>query len=394
MKGLLFYDHITTFGGSEKICFELANRLNLDIVTYCFNPSLSQQVPEGVTIVSLASYGDWDGEEDKLRKAFSACDYSKYYDFFVFIGLFSLFAAPKHHPNIYYGLTALKETFAKPKLTGGVVEKIYNQIYFTKNRFLKRRLPDWLAHKVNYLRWLIDKSFNLNEAKYFNQTAYLKSLKKILLNINKVVFISNFTGETFKRIYRGEYSIVYSYVNVEKYTFKKPSGYWVSINRIHPQKRIEVQLKAFKKLPKEKLFIFGDITDKNYYKLLLKVKSDNVFFVGLKNEPDLAEYLSRAKGLVATSTREAFGMNAVEAMASGKPVIAPNDGGYKETVIDGETGVLIDDLDQDKLVKAIKEVGKNPERYKTACQKRAKAFDKKVFIDKMRQEITKLIENE
>ncbi len=72
-------------------------------------------------------------------------------------------------------------------------------------------------------------------------------------------------------------------------------------------------------------------------------------------------------------------------MASGKPVIAPNEGGYKETIIDGVTGNLIDDIDVDKLVKAIREIGKNPESYKDACLQRAKNFDTKVFIKKIKE---------
>ena len=46
-------------------------------------------------------------------------------------------------------------------------------------------------------------------------------------------------------------------------------------------------------------------------------------------------------------------------MASGKPVIAPNEGGYKKTVIDEITGKLIKNIDVNKLVNVIKEVGKN-----------------------------------
>ena len=84
-------------------------------------------------------------------------------------------------------------------------------------------------------------------------------------------------------------------------------------------------------------------------------------------------------------------MTLVETMASGKPVIAANEGGYKETVIDGETGKLIDNINSDKLIKVIKETGKeldkNPKKYKNACIKQAKKFDTKVFIRKIKEQI-------
>ena len=80
-------------------------------------------------------------------------------------------------------------------------------------------------------------------------------------------------------------------------------------------------------------------------------------------------------------------MTPVEAMAAGKPVIAPREGGYKESVIDGTTGMLIDKIDPDKIASACKKIGKDPARYKQACLERAKDFDTKVFIKKIRDKL-------
>ncbi len=67
--------------------------------------------------------------------------------------------------------------------------------------------------------------------------------------------------------------------------------------------------------------------------------------------------------------------------------IAPNEGGYKETVIDGVTGRLIDDINPDKLVQAVKEIGKDPQRYKDACLKQAMKFDTTLFIAMIKEMI-------
>jgi len=74
-------------------------------------------------------------------------------------------------------------------------------------------------------------------------------------------------------------------------------------------------------------------------------------------------------------------------MASGKPVIAGNEGGYKETVINNKTGKLINNINVDKLAKAIEKIGKNPEKYKKGCIKQAKKFDTKIFIKKIKGEL-------
>jgi glycosyltransferase involved in cell wall biosynthesis len=63
-------------------------------------------------------------------------------------------------------------------------------------------------------------------------------------------------------------------------------------------------------------------------------------FLGRLADSELAELYSRARVLVMTSIEE-FGLTAVEAQASGCPVLAAGAGGVLETVIDGVTGVLV-----------------------------------------------------
>lgn len=55
----------------------------------------------------------------------------------------------------------------------------------------------------------------------------------------------------------------------------------------------------------------------------------------------LRDYYRRAKIVVGLSYNEPFGLVPLEAMACGTPIIAINEGGYKETVIDSKTGYLI-----------------------------------------------------
>jgi glycosyltransferase involved in cell wall biosynthesis len=110
-----------------------------------------------------------------------------------------------------------------------------------------------------------------------------------------------------------------------------------------------------------------------------------------KDHAELADYYANCKGFITTCLREDFGMTAIEAMASGKLVISPNEGGYRETVIDGKTGVLIDDMDETKLAESVKKLSeelKSPERteyYRKNCQARAGEFDVSVFTAKIQK---------
>jgi glycosyltransferase involved in cell wall biosynthesis len=64
-----------------------------------------------------------------------------------------------------------------------------------------------------------------------------------------------------------------------------------------------------------------------------------VSFAGHVSDEHAAVLLARSRALVVTATEE-FGIAAVEAQAAGRPVIALAEGGARETVLDGVTGVL------------------------------------------------------
>ncbi|RGE20690.1 glycosyltransferase [Leucobacter sp. wl10] len=64
-------------------------------------------------------------------------------------------------------------------------------------------------------------------------------------------------------------------------------------------------------------------------------------FDGALRRSDLAERIHRADIMLVPSHSETFGLVALEAAASGIPVIARDTGGLREAVADGETGMLI-----------------------------------------------------
>ena len=70
---------------------------------------------------------------------------------------------------------------------------------------------------------------------------------------------------------------------------------------------------------------------------------------------------------------EDYGLTPLEAMASGKPVVAVNEGGYRETVTP-ETGILVQPVIED-ICAAIRKISENPAQYHDACIVRAKEFD-------------------
>ena len=75
---------------------------------------------------------------------------------------------------------------------------------------------------------------------------------------------------------------------------------------------------------------------------------------------------------------EDFGIVPVEAMAAGKPVIALNRGGAAETVVDGVTGILVNDDSPEALEQAVRNF--DPSRFNPkVIQKHAVRFSRERF---------------
>src|SRR2546428_11889553 len=116
-----------------------------------------------------------------------------------------------------------------------------------------------------------------------------------------------------------------------------------------------------------------------------------VGFLGEVGEQELLGLYAACRGLVAVSVDEDFGLTPVEAMSSGKAVIAVNDGGYKETVIDGTTGWLVPP-DSASLALAIRDT--DPARLaamREACGARARSFDRSVFVARMQEPVERVL---
>ena len=78
-------------------------------------------------------------------------------------------------------------------------------------------------------------------------------------------------------------------------------------------------------------------------------------FLGRVGDAELAGLYARALALVVPGVEE-FGIVSVEAQAAGRPVIALASSGAAESVIDGETGVLVESGDPDAFAEAMREV--------------------------------------
>jgi glycosyltransferase involved in cell wall biosynthesis len=187
------------------------------------------------------------------------------------------------------------------------------------------------------------------------------------------------------KFYRKESEVIYPPIEVDKLMRigqgVKKEDYFLIVSRLVGAKGLVEAAKAAKRLG-FKLKIVGESVGFSQVESQLK-RIDGVDLLGRLSDAEIGPVFAGAKGFIALAKDEDFGMTPVEAMAYGTPVIAFNGGGFKETVVDGVTGLLIDGTDVKTLEGAMKVFArKNWDRKELI--KQANKFSRDVFEKKMK----------
>ncbi|MEY4723541.1 MAG: hypothetical protein RLZZ324_1054 [Candidatus Parcubacteria bacterium] len=125
-------------------------------------------------------------------------------------------------------------------------------------------------------------------------------------------------------------------------------GYYLAGGRLVPYKRFDIIVRAFNKLGLP-LKIFGVGPEMARLRAMAK---PNIEFLGKVSE-SLKPALYADAVAYMNPQEEDFGITAVEAMAAGRPVIAFGRGGGAETVVDGVTGVHMEEQSWEELAGSI-----------------------------------------
>jgi len=344
-------------GGAERVVLTLARELKADVYSTVTDQAMIKKLGFDIEVKRIG----WVPRNAPFRQQialmrFRALNIEEKYDYFIIAGDWAVSGAVRHKPNFWYVHSPIRE--------------IWDLYDYTR----KNTVPFWARSAFDV--WV---KYN----RYLN--------RKYMRHVQTLVCNSVNTQNRVKKYVQKEAVIINPPIETSKYYYQSTGNYWLSVNRLISHKRIDMQIKAFSRLPEEKLIIVGSYEQSRHFKAYARyikgIKPENVEIVSWVDFNQLIEFYANCKGFITTAFHEDFGMTAVEAMASGKPVIAPNEGGYKETVIHGVTGMLIDEINVEKLIEAVKEVGRNPEGYKVACLKQAKKFDTEVFVQKIKQVI-------
>jgi glycosyltransferase involved in cell wall biosynthesis len=310
----IIHDDMLERGGAQKLVLFLAEAIGADVYTSAVSAEVRRIFPSSIRVVSLCDDQTCDKDGLRRRRAFSSFDIASDYDFFIISGEDALRSAARHHPNVYYqhsipaGLnqditsTFFHMTHAVSLYNDSVAEKIWEQIYRMKNRFSRVKVPRCFSSTIEALRYFCayPSWFALHAFCEYRLTD--ANFKCDLHAVDTVISNSCYTQQRLQTRYSVHSEVVYPPVKVGDYRYNGIGDYWISVNRIHPLKRIELQIETFRRMPDEKLFIVGSmIRDEyeEYYQKLTELKPDNVTFLGVQDDAVLRDLLGRAKGTLA-----------------------------------------------------------------------------------------------
>ncbi len=147
---------------------------------------------------------------------------------------------------------------------------------------------------------------------------------------------------------------VYNGIDLSLYPLQERGGdHLIFLGRIHPDKGVHLAIEVAR-LSGLPLLIAGIIQDQTYFREQVEPHLDQTIrYIGPVDVPGKNELFARARALLHLNTiPERFGLVLAEANAAGVPVIAMDLGSCREVIEDGQTGFLVNNVDE--AVRALK----------------------------------------
>ena len=347
MKVALVHDYLNEFGGAERVLL-----------------ALTEIWPEAVIYTAFYRKGSTAYERFKDKKIITSWAQN----------------VPWFSTKLYSPLR-----FLAPKIWSSFDFSQYDLVISSSSWYITKGFNE-ICYCHTPPRWLYGYQTASNWQKYWPVRVYGLIIGHLLRHYDyhqaqKVKYFIANSEEVKRRIwkfYRRKSVVIYPPVDLSKPIKTKKLNYYLIVSRLVGGKGIELGIEAAKKL-NFKLKIIGSGS------LIIKPQK-NIELLGQVNDEELAKLYAGAKAFLALSKDEDFGITPVEAMSCGCPVIAYNGGGYKETVVEGKTGLFF----QEYNIKSLTHVLQRFEKMKFKqedCLNQAEKFSKARF----KQEISEFV---
>lgn len=185
-----------------------------------------------------------------------------------------------------------------------------------------------------------------------------------------------------RKYYRRDATVIYPPVETSRYqpvAQAEVGDHFLVVSRLIGYKRVDLVIDACNRLGAS-LRIVGDGPE---LAALRKKAGPSTRFLGRLSDTQVADEYARCRALVFAG-EEDFGLTPLEAMASGRPVVAYGAGGALESVVEGKTGLFFAEQSSDALAAALTAIGQmtfDPDTLRAHAMR----FDIAVFEQRLRE---------
>lgn len=169
-------------------------------------------------------------------------------------------------------------------------------------------------------------------------------------SVDRYVANGEITRARIKRFWGREADVLHPPVDVERFYVGEPGDHVLFVGELVRHKRPELAIAAAAAAGRH-IKVVGAGPELERLRARYRGQAEFLDRVG---DDKLAELYAEAAALVVPNVEE-FGIAAVEAQAAGRPVVAVDAGGARETVVPGRTGLLVPEADPNGLGRALRE---------------------------------------
>ena len=202
--------------------------------------------------------------------------------------------------------------------------------------------------------------------------------------VDAFVANSQYVAGRIRRYYNRVATVVYPSVDTDFYqpdSARRPDPFFLVVSALVPYKRLEVAIDAVRAV-NGRLTIVGRGPEESR---LRERAGPETEFTGWLPDEDIRRLYQRCQAVLMPGVED-FGMVPVEAQACGRPVVALAEGGALESVIDGNTGILVRESTAPAFADALRRTasaGFDP----AACRRNAERFSRARFSREIQQVI-------
>jgi glycosyltransferase involved in cell wall biosynthesis len=271
-----------------------------------------------------------------------------------------------------------------------VIDEINTRPFLTPKFIRKGEKIVALIHQLAREYWFYETPFPISYfGYYFFEERWLRNYRRI-----PTVTVSESTRKDLAGLGFETVFVVGEGLNFKpSKKLAEKEGYPVIVyaGRLKKAKRPDHAVKAFeivrRAVPNAELWIIGD----GYFRdKLMTIACEGARFFGSLSNEERRNLIKKAWVLVNPSVREGFGLSVVEANALGVPCVAYDVAGLRDSIIEGETGLLVKSGDVEALAEAVVQV-LTSDALRIKLSEKALAYSRSFSWDEVADEFMKVV---